>query len=404
MSKGTTRRRAVAGMAATAAGISGLPAILGAEPESVKIGLLHPVTGAVAFAGAQCRYGCELAIRDLNEAGGVASLGGAKLEARPGDTRSSPETGAAEVARLKQDGAHALSGCGQSSVGLAATQAAARLGIPFSIDVGLSDRLVERGLRNVYRLAAGYRRILDDAVASLGAINDGAGRPARTAIIVHEESEFGTGTANLMKERLPAIGIEVLDILRHANPTRNFDGIAARIRALGPDIVMPIAYASEYVMLARTLKQQRVDFMASVSVFGGGFSQKFVEDMPDVAEYMIDVNHWYDAKSRAALDLRRRVEGDGRRFTFEVYLSYNSIRLLHDAFERAGSTAPDAVMDALAASTLDPLLVPYGPTRFVDGQNEGARAAAIQVQNKAIEVLYPPAFASAAPVFPRPRA
>ena len=86
----------------------------------------------------------------------------------------------------------------------------------------------------------------------------------------------------------------------------------------------------------------------------------------------------------------------------EVYTAYNSIRLLHDAFERAQSTAPDAVNAALASSTMDPLIMPYGPTKMVNGQNTGARAVAIQVQNGDVEIISPAEVASATAVFPRP--
>jgi len=396
------RRTFVAGAAAGAA-VAGFPYISMAATKTVKIGLIHPVTGFLAYPGGQLRYGCQMAIDDLNKAGGVKSMGGAKLEALLGDSQAKPQIGAAEVEKMNEAGVDAFTGCYQSAVGLAATAAAAKYNIPFSIDVGVSDRLVGRGLKNVFRLADGYGRIARDAAVNLGKINKAAGSPAKTVVIVHEESEFGTGTAKLLKGMLPEHGLEVIETIKHANPTRNFDNIALRIKAMKADIVTPINYPGEYVLLARTLRQQRVDFLASYSVLGGGFNFKFVNDLPDVAENMIDVNHWYDPDSEAGIALRKRVEADDRFFTFEVYLAYNSIRLLHDAFERAGSTDRDAVIAALASSTLDPLYMPYGPTEFVDGQNMGSRAVSIQAQNGDVEIISPAEFASAEAVFPRPQ-
>ena len=86
---------------------------------------------------------------------------------------------------------------------------------------------------------------------------------------------------------------------------------------------------------------------------------------------MIDVNHWYNPNSAKGREMRKKVEAKGKYFTFEVYCTFNSIRLLADAFERAGTTDPDAVNAALATSTLDPLMMPYGPTKMVNGQNMG---------------------------------
>ena len=303
---------------------------------------------------------------------------------------------------MNEAGVHALQGCYQSAVGLAASAAAAKYNIPFSVDVGVSDKLVTRGLPNVFRMADGYGRIARDASAYLGEINDAAGSPAKTVVIVHEESEFGTGTAKLLTPALAERGLTVVDTIKHANPTRNFDNIALRIKSAKPDIIMPINYPGEYVLLAKTLRQQRVDFMTSFSVLGGGFNFKFIDDMPEIAENMIDVNHWYDPRSASGQEMRKRTEADGKYFTFEVYCAYMSIMFLADGFERAGTTDKDAVNAALASSTLEVDFMPYDKTEMVNGQNMGSRAVAIQAQNGDCQVVAPSAYASAKAVFRAP--
>ena len=398
----TSRRSFLGGTAATVALSSGLamPWIAQAAG-NVKIGLIHPATGWAAYPAAQLRYGAQMAIADINAAGGIKSMGGAKLEALLGDSQTKPEIGAAEVEKMNEAGVHALQGCYQSAVGLAASAAAAKYNIPFSVDVGVSDKLVQRGLGNVFRMADGYGRIARDAATNLGEINSRAGNVAKSVVIVHEESEFGTGTAKLMTNALKEHNLEVIDTIKHANPTRNFDNIALRIKSAKPDIVMPINYPGEYVLLAKTLRQQRVDFMASYSVLGGGFNFKFVDDMPQIAENMIDVNHWYNPNSATGQAMRKRTEADGKYFTFEVYCAYMSILFLADGFERAGSTDKDAVNAALASSTIDIDFMPYGKTEMVNGQNMGSRAVAIQAQKGDVEIIAPSAYASADAVFPR---
>lgn len=404
-----TRRRFVAGSAtAVAVGTTvgatvGFPAVLRAQVPVVKIGLIHPVTGFLAFSGSQCRLGCQMAIEDINAAGGIKGLGGAKIEALLGDAQSKPEVGAAEVEKMHEAGAQAFSGCFASAIGLAATQAAAKYNLPFSIDVGVSDRLVQRGLKNVFRFSDGYGRISQAAVSNLDAINKAAGAPAKTAILVHEESEFGTGTAKLMEAELPKIGIEVVEVIKHANPTLNFDNVALRIRARKPDLIIPSNYQNEYVLLARTLRQQKID-INWYSVLGGGFNLKFIKELPEVSEYLIDFNHWYNPNNPKALEMRKRVEAANNFFTYEVFLSYFSVKLLADGFDRAKSTDPEAVNAALASSSFADHFLPYGPTKFVDGQNTGSRAVATQALKGNIEVIYPTEFASAKPVFPRPKA
>ena len=126
--------------------------------------------------------------------------------------------------------------------------------------------------------------------------------------------------------------------------------------------------------------------------------------MPDVSQYMMDVNHWYNPKSPQAQALKKRVEATGALFTFEVYLTYSNVMLLADALEHAGSADKEKLIAALAASTFKAELMPYGPTKFVNGQNQGAAPVNTQVLKNDIQVIFPQAFASAKAVFPMPPA
>ncbi|HQX59534.1 MAG TPA: ABC transporter substrate-binding protein, partial [Burkholderiaceae bacterium] len=343
------------------------------------------------------------AFDEINAAGGIKSMGGAKLQGLLGDSQSRPEIGVSEVERMQQEGVSAYLGCFASGIALPATQAAAKYNTPFLIDVGASDLIVSRGLKNVFRLKPGFGTCVDEAIVSLGEINKAANSVAKTAVLVHEESEFGTGTAKLLAGKLPGIGIQAIETIKHANPTRDFSNVALRIKGLKPDIVIMSNYQNEYVLLARTLMQQKVDVAAMFSVLGGGFNFKLVKEQPDVAQYMMDFNHWYNPKNAKAAGLRKQVEAKGGLFTFEVYLSYNAIMLYADALQRAATADKEKAIAALASSTWFPEIMPYGPTKFVNGQNEGGRGALLQASKTDIDVVWPSEFASAKPTFPRPK-
>jgi branched-chain amino acid transport system substrate-binding protein len=304
---------------------------------------------------------------------------------------------------MNEQGVAAYIGCYQSPVGIAASQAAAKYNTPFLIDVGASDLLVTRGLKNIFRIKPGFGACVDQGISLLGDLNKKANGVTKSAVIVHESGEFGTGTAKLLAGKLPGIGIQVKEVIGHDNPTRNFDNIALRIRSAAPDIVMMSNYQNEYVLLARTLYQQKVNLAAMYSILGGGFNYKFAKEQPDVSQYMIDVNHWYNPKSEKALALKKRVEAAGKEFTFEVYLAYTVVDLLADSLEHAGSADKEKLTAALNASTFKAELMPYGPTKFVNGQNEGGRAEVMQAFKGDIKVIAPEQFAEMQPVFPKPK-
>ena len=400
MSDRITRRTALAAGAAALA----MPSVLRAEPAPVKIGMIHPVTGPLAFGGAQCRLGGETAIADLNASGGIASLGGAKLVAVPGDSQGKADIASSLVDQMAEQKVAGITGCYASNLALAATQTAAKYNIPFSIDSGIADKITQRGLPNVFRFFPNNTTMTNEAITCLDALNKGAGSPAKSAVIVHENSEFGTSTARLLGEKLGAIGIKVKETLGHATPTRDFTNIVLRIKAAAPDIVLITNYPNEYQLLLRTMHQQKVNLVAAYSVSGGGFNLPFAQKQPQVSQYMIDYNHWHNPHDPRAIAFRKRIEGAGHVFGWEVLFGYFAVRVLADAIARAGSTDPAKVIPAFAASTWHDDWMPYGPTKFVNGQNQGARGLGLQIQDSDIKVIWPGQFADAKPVFPRPKA
>jgi branched-chain amino acid transport system substrate-binding protein len=401
--KGLSRREVLVGSAGLAAGTVAMPAYLRAQGAAIKVGILQPVTGALAFDGAQGQMGAEAAIKVINDKGGIKSLGGAKLEMIFGDARSTPEGGTAEVERLAAEGVVAIVGGFASPICLAATQAASRYDLGYIVDVGVSDQIVSRGLTNTFRFAPGFGMVTKSALDNLVTLNEAAGKPVKTVVLVHEDGLFGAGLAKLMQAELPKRGFEILDTIAHPTPARDMSNVALQIRSKSPDLVIPSSYYGEFVLLARTMQQQKIKPKGIYCVLNGAASNyRFVKEFPDEAENVMDCNHWYDPRKEAALTLKKQVEAVGKFFTYNVALNYSGVLLLADAIERAASADRKAVVAALASSTFAGHIMPYGPTLFVDGQNTGAAPVNTQVQGKDIKVIFPTSFANAKPQFPVP--
>jgi branched-chain amino acid transport system substrate-binding protein len=389
--------------AAAAGGVLAAPSVLRAQSGSVKIGFLQPVSGALAYSGQQGRLGASIAVDEINAAGGIKEVG--KIEPVLGDAQSTPDGGNAEVEKMNSAGVCAIVGGYASGICLATTQTAARYDLPYIVDVGVTDAIVTRGLKNTFRFGPGFGVIAKTALANLVAINEKAGKPAKTVMIVHEDSAFGSGLAKLLNEQLQPQGFEVLDTIPHPTPTRDFNNVVLKTKAANPDIVIPANYYNEYVLLARTMQQQQVRPKAAIySILGGAASSyKFVKEFPEAAQYIMDCNHWFDPRNPKAQALKKKVEAQGQFFTYEVYLNYSSTLLLADAIERAKSSDRARITEALASSTFAGHVMPYGPTKFVNGQNQGAAPANTQVIDGDIQVVLPEAFASAKPIYPMPR-
>ena len=391
------------GAAALASGTVAMPNILRAQGAGVKLGILQPVTGALSYSGQQGKLGAQIAIEEINAAGGIKGLG--KIEAVMGDAQSTPDGGNAEVEKMNSAGVVAIVGGYASSICLATTQTAARYDLPYIVDVGVTDAIVTRGLKNTFRFGPGFGVIAKTALDNLVAINNAAGKPAKTVMIVHEDSAFGSGLAKLLNAQLPEKGFTILETIPHPTPTRDFNNVVLKIKSQNPDIVIPANYYNEYVLLARTMQQQRVRPKAIYSVLGGAASSyKFVKEFPEAAQYIMDCNHWFDPRNARALELKKKVEAQGQFYTYEVFMNYSCVALVADALARAGAADRAKLIEALANSSFAGHVMPYGPTKFVNGQNQGAAPVNTQVLNNDIQVIFPQAFASAKAVFPMPPA
>jgi len=395
-----SRRKFLAGTALSAAALV-MPSVLRAQGAGVKLGILHPVSGALSYSGTQGRLGAALAVEEINTDGGIKGLG--KIDAILGDALSTPEGGTAEVEKMNSAGVTCIIGGYASSVCLAVSQAAARYELPYVVDVGVADAIVTRGLKNTLRFGPGFGTISKTALDNLATINDAAGRPAKTVMIVHEDSLFGSGLAKLLNAQLPQHGFEILETIPHPTPTRDFNNVVLKMKAQNPDLVIPANYYNEYVLLARTMQQQRVRPKGIYSVLGGAASSyKFVKEFPDAAKYIMDCNHWFDPRNPKALALKKKVEDRGQFYTYEVYMNYSSVLLVADALSRAGAADRGKLTAALESSTFSGHVMPYGPTKFVNGQNQGAAPVNTQVLDNDIKVVLPANFAQAKPVFPMP--
>jgi branched-chain amino acid transport system substrate-binding protein len=115
---------------------------------------------------------------------------------------------------------------------------------------------------------------------------------------------------------------------------------------------------------------------------------------------VMDCNHWADPRKPKTATVKAAAEQGGRFWLYNTPLNYSCVRLLADAIERAGSIDRAKLTDAIATSTFGDHIMPYGPTKFVNGQNMGAAPVNTQVQNGEIKVIFPTEFADAKPIFP----
>ena len=147
----TTRRAFLRGAAAAATAAAGGPGIVRAQPRTVKIGMPGPVSGPMADVGQDSRLGAQLAVEAVNAAGGIKSMGGARLELLLADTETKADVARSEADRLINGGAQILTGAFHSAHVATVALLAQQRRVPYIIDISAADAPTANVAKSVQR-------------------------------------------------------------------------------------------------------------------------------------------------------------------------------------------------------------------------------------------------------------
>src|SRR5215475_2030904 len=120
----TTRRDFLGTSAIGTLLAAGAPGVLRAQPKEILVGETHPLTGGLAREGNLARQGIELAVNEINGAGGIRSLGSARIKLMVLDNESKPPVAISTMERFRDAGAVAVLGPYASGLGFVTTQEA----------------------------------------------------------------------------------------------------------------------------------------------------------------------------------------------------------------------------------------------------------------------------------------
>src|SRR6476660_4628159 len=151
-SQGTTRRTVLKGSAALAAAGVAMPALVHAA-DTVNVAAVLPLTGPSAQFGQVSWKAMQFSIELMNEAGGVKSMGGARLTAAVYDTETKPDVAVTQTEQAIQRGASVIVGCNQSAATIVASQVAERNEVPFITAYDIDPAITARGFKYVFRIS-----------------------------------------------------------------------------------------------------------------------------------------------------------------------------------------------------------------------------------------------------------
>jgi branched-chain amino acid transport system substrate-binding protein len=414
-------RRSFLRTAAAGAALAVAPPRLGAQPRTVKIGAVHPVTGPLAEVGQLCRLGGQIAVDAINAAGGIKSMGGARLELLTGDSESKPEVARTVAERLINDGAAMLTGAFHSGHIMAMVPVAQQRQVPLVVDIGAADaitasvaRSVKEGKQKtqyVYRVFPTTATFGARAVQYMTEIFKEAKVAPKRVVVMYTNDAFGKPQSESFATAVKALnpGFEIAEIIPFPEDAKDLSTEVSRARALKPDVLSPITRPATAILLLQELARQRVDLMGVISPGAPGlYEPRQLEILKEHVEYVMDSTVWPNFKNPRTLRLSEEhvKRSGGKYLDANAAYTYDAVSVMADAIERARSTDAEALVAALRKTNLSGgVAVATGPIRFNDtGDNTGASTAMVQVLKNKPLVVWPREAAQASAVFPRPKA
>jgi branched-chain amino acid transport system substrate-binding protein len=372
---------------AIAAGAFGAVPLRGFAADPINIGALYPTTGSMAQIGVGCVAAAKLAVEMINDAGGIKSLGGAKLNLIISDVQSDTTVTRTETDRLiTGNRLSAIHGCFASALTLIASEVCERAKV--AIITGSSSDQLNKGRTYTF---TPFARASQFAKAQLQMSKLVSDQPK--VAVIFENTAFGTATSNGLKELAPGEGVEIVMFEPYSAGFTDASPLINKVKASGANALFSVSYLNDLILIVRTVKQ--VGLNVAINGGSGGFViPDFYKNVGQLAEGLQGVAHWnHDMDANA-----EKVNAEYKKRTGEFLFEYAGglvaqTYMIADALERAASADPQKVRDALSALDVSSgfaAMAPGGKVKFgPDGKNVYGRPVGVQWQNGDLASVFP---------------
>jgi len=366
--------------------------------ETIKVGVVLPLTGKQAKFGEIEKNSFMMALEEINGAGGV---NGKKIELLIEDDTSKPDVGRSAIEKLiAQDKVIVIGGGYSSSVTYAMCAVAQQRKVPFVVNTGSADKITEQGWNYIFRLnppvseyPKGLSSFLTDVV-----------KP-ETVAILYENSLFGQSGSKEFSAQCKELGYKVVLKEGYEAGAVDFKPLLIKVKAAKPDMVYMISYVMDAGLLMRQSKE--LDFNPKLFVGGAaGFTlPEFLKNAGDAAQCVFSATLWVP-----------EVPYPGAKEYFDKYVAkfkqdteyhgaeaYADLYVIADALKRAKELTPEGVRAALVATDMK---TAFGPVKFVSYEKKTQQnklpTFLVQWQEGKLETVWPKEVATKQYVYPVP--
>jgi branched-chain amino acid transport system substrate-binding protein len=307
----------------------------------IVVGMYGSLTGDGASFGQSSREGTELAVDEINSAGGL--LGGRKIKLLVEDDQSKPEEASNAVTKLvTQDKVVAVLGEVASRRSLAAAPVCQKYMVPMISPSSTNERVTQVG-DYIFRVC--FIDPFQGEVLAKFAYNDLKAR--KVAILKDIQQDYSVGLTDSVMKHFTALGGQVLDPVSYSTGDSDFKAVLTQVRSQKPDAVFVTGYYPEAAIIAR---QARELGMKMPLLGGDGWVGDALKNGREALNNSFISNHYSgDNPDPVVQNFVKAYRAKfGREPDAIAALAYDAVKVLADAMTRSNSTDGPKLRDALA--------------------------------------------------------
>ena len=319
---------------------------LGTVRAEITIVMVGPITGPDAALGEQMQRGAEMAVKSINEAGGVL---GQQLVLQVGDDTCEVDDAVAVANQVLNSGAVLVVGHLCSRASIAASKVYHKGGVLQISPGSTNPELTDQGLYNVFRVCG-----RDDKQGPTAAKYVVDGKLGKKVAVIHDKTTYGQGLADEFKKELNSKGVEEVVYQAVSLGEKDFAPLIKEMKSKGVDLMY---YGGAHLEAGLITRQSRKQGLTAKMMSGDGLSTREYWDITGTAgegtlfTFEADPRQFDVAKD--AVRAFRKVGYEPEGYTL---FTYAAVQIFADAAKRAGSVKADAVAKAMKSNEFKSVL------------------------------------------------
>jgi branched-chain amino acid transport system substrate-binding protein len=376
-----------------------MAASTGFAAETVKVGVLLPLTGSQAKFGEIEKRSMEMATEEINAKGGV---NGKKIELLFEDDTGKPDIGRSAVEKLiSREKVPVITGGYSSSVTAAATPVAQQFKVPFVVCTGSADDITEKRYDYIFRINPPASEYPDAVKTFL----KGPAKDVKTVALLYENSAFGQSSSKSFEEDAKELGLKIVVKEGYQAGAIDFTPILTKVKAANPDMIYMVSYVMDASLLMRQSKELQINPKMFVGGGAGFTLPEFAKSAGVAADDVYSATLWietlpFPGAKQYFTNFQKKY---GSETEYHGAEAYAAIYVVADALKRAKSITPKDVRDALAATDMK---TAFGPVKFVSygkkTQQNKLDTYMVQWQKGELEAVWPTSAATKKYIYPTP--